>query len=41
MFVFSQIELLNRYTSKVGLDISKHTELIHATGEIFMDEEEV
>lgn len=40
-FNLSIIELLNRYTSKVGLDISKHTELIHATGEIFMDEEEV
>jgi hypothetical protein len=41
LFNLSIIEFLNRYTSKVGLDISKHAELIHATGEIIIDEEEV
>ena len=40
LFNLSIIEVLNRYTSKVGIDIVKNKELIHVGTEIAIDTEE-
>jgi len=40
LFNLSIIAVLNRYTSKVGIDIEKNNELIHTTAEIIIDAEE-
>jgi hypothetical protein len=39
-FNLSIIEIINKYTSKAGININKHTELIRSTGEVIMDAEE-
>jgi hypothetical protein len=39
-FNLSIIELLNRYTSKVGIDLSKGNELVRASMELALDEGE-
>ena len=40
LFNLSIIEVLNRYTSKVGIDIVKNKELIHVSTEVAIDAEE-
>jgi hypothetical protein len=40
LFNLSIIEVLNRYTSKVGVDIVKNKELIHVSTEVAVDAEE-
>jgi hypothetical protein len=40
LFNLSIIEVLNRYTSKVGIDIIKHRELTHLSAEVAIDAEE-
>ena len=39
-FNLSIIEMLNKYTNKLGININNHSELIRATGEVIMDTEE-
>jgi hypothetical protein len=39
-FNLSIVEYINRYTTKVGIDLNKHIELIRTSGEVLVDAEE-